>query len=345
METKKCLYCGKEFVAKQKNRKWCSVRCHDIVYRMSKGIKTNTNATPYIKICTECGKEFETFRDATVTCSHECSMKRKRSHKEKITKKCVICGVEFETNNESLKTCGSKDCIYENKKKSSRIRNYRERERKKIERKWYKAFHTVERECKVCGTLFYCLDKEPNVTCSKECSKKWASSKKEKRINKENLVDADITLEKLFKRDNGVCYLCGGNCDFSDHRYENGNHYTGDNYPTIEHVVPLALGGKHMWENVRLAHFKCNVAKGITTPTYTKEMAIQDARKYAREISQNKKKTAQYTLDGHLVRIWDSTAQIKRELGLSDKHIQNVCRLHDTKTGNAYGFHWEYVLE
>ena len=35
-----------------------------------------------------------------------------------------------------------------------------------------------------------------------------------------------------------------------------------DNYPTIDHVMPLAKGGMHSWDNVRLAHHGCNSAKG-----------------------------------------------------------------------------------
>jgi CRISPR/Cas system Type II protein with McrA/HNH and RuvC-like nuclease domain len=157
--------------------------------------------------------------------------------------------------------------------------------------------------------------------------------------------DFDITLETLYKRDNGVCYLCGEVCDWSDHEWRDGNHYTGNKYPTIDHVVPLMLGGSHTWENIRLACFKCNTEKGATTPTFTKEMAREEARKFARERCTNRKKTAQYTKDGKLIRIWDSTAQIKRELGLNDKHIQSVCRGYKSNTGNAYGFHWEYIVE
>lgn len=36
----------------------------------------------------------------------------------------------------------------------------------------------------------------------------------------------------------------------------------GDNYPSVDHIVPLAKGGLHSWDNVQLAHFKCNTLKG-----------------------------------------------------------------------------------
>jgi hypothetical protein len=156
-------------------------------------------------------------------------------------------------------------------------------------------------------------------------------------------VDKDITLWKLYQRDRGICYLCGGVCDKSDYVIKDGVKICGKNYPSKDHVIPLARGGKHQWENVRLAHLGCNIEKSDTTLTYTKEMSKEHARRYASETCQNKKKTAQYSMDGNLIKIWESTAQIKRELGLNDKHIQNVCRRRENNTGNAYGFHWEYL--
>lgn len=31
---------------------------------------------------------------------------------------------------------------------------------------------------------------------------------------------------------------------------------------TVEHIVPLAQGGTHTWDNVAPAHYKCNMTKG-----------------------------------------------------------------------------------
>ena len=78
------------------------------------------------------------------------------------------------------------------------------------------------------------------------------------------LVDNDITLYDLFERDGGRCHLCGGLCDWKDHGYKNNHFVAGKNYPTIDHVVPLVLGGEHSWSNVKLAHFSCNSAKGAS---------------------------------------------------------------------------------
>ena len=36
----------------------------------------------------------------------------------------------------------------------------------------------------------------------------------------------------------------------------------GKQYPSIDHVIPLAKGGLHAWSNVKLAHKGCNEQKG-----------------------------------------------------------------------------------
>jgi len=35
---------------------------------------------------------------------------------------------------------------------------------------------------------------------------------------------------------------------------------------TIDHVIPLAEGGTHTWENVAPAHLRCNLEKGNRMP-------------------------------------------------------------------------------
>ena len=54
------------------------------------------------------------------------------------------------------------------------------------------------------------------------------------------------------------------------------------------------------------------------------------------------KRTMQITFDGEIVRVWESTAAIRRELGLNDKVIQAVCRKENK---SAYGYIWKYEDE
>jgi 5-methylcytosine-specific restriction endonuclease McrA len=48
----------------------------------------------------------------------------------------------------------------------------------------------------------------------------------------------------VYELADGICWICGE--DVPPSRYE------------IDHVIPLAAGGEHSYENVRLAHTACN---------------------------------------------------------------------------------------
>lgn len=67
-----------------------------------------------------------------------------------------------------------------------------------------------------------------------------------------------VTLKKLLKRDGLRCAICGEQCDVNDKSYGNG---TGPLYPSMDHIIPIAKGGSHTWNNVQVAHVICNTLK------------------------------------------------------------------------------------
>ena len=121
--------------------------------------------------------------------------------------------------------------------------------------------------CRNCGSGF-CIELtgyNSDTYCSKRCQQRWHDRiKNEKRMDKLKARphDNDITLEKLFKRDGGVCYLCGRLCDWNDIAEKDGTMIAGDNYPSVDHVKPVSKGGTHTWENIKLACRFCNTQKG-----------------------------------------------------------------------------------
>jgi 5-methylcytosine-specific restriction endonuclease McrA len=38
--------------------------------------------------------------------------------------------------------------------------------------------------------------------------------------------------------------------------------YPDHGYRSIDHVIPLSLGGEHTYDNARIAHWICNVRRG-----------------------------------------------------------------------------------
>lgn len=124
------------------------------------------------------------------------------------------------------------------------------------------------RECADCGRIFYsekrkqrcdnCDGKHRAILNKKRNSRRGAQRRAKLSAA---MVDKDINLVDLFKKSNGICYLCGKPCDTEDRHEANGTIICGDMYPSIDHVIPLARGGQHSWNNVRLAHRICNSLK------------------------------------------------------------------------------------
>lgn len=114
--------------------------------------------------------------------------------------------------------------------------------------------------CPVCRGIFFGKRKY----CSEGCRQKIANARnsdRRARLIKASMRDGDITLEGLYNKYDGVCYICGGKCDWKDCEIVNGYFIAGNNYPSIDHYIPLSKGGLHSWENVKLACRRCNSIK------------------------------------------------------------------------------------
>lgn len=99
--------------------------------------------------------------------------------------------------------------------------------------------------CLNCGEQF--LSSKKKLYCSTICCEKYHNRKKiikrDGRIKNNGQVDNNITLEKLFKRDKGICYLCKGKTDYEDYTYNGNTFIAGNYYPSIDHIIPIAKGG------------------------------------------------------------------------------------------------------
>ena len=190
--------------------------------------------------------------------------------------KCKVCGEVFNRSMGSIRhgkvacpTCMAAEAKRRAKIKKAKVEERKaEAERLRIEREQIKAEREAEREririerihpCPVCGTA----TDRPKY-CSKKCGQKVANQMGELRrrnLIQAAMVDKDITVEGLYRRDNGVCAICGKPCNLEDYVVRDGTKICGDWYPSIDHVIPLAKGGLHSWSNVQLAHRRCNWEK------------------------------------------------------------------------------------
>ena len=195
--------------------------------------------------CKECGTIFKRYAgyvrrlEARINCP-ACEEKRKKCKQEELARR-------------------------EAEKEAER----QEEKRRKTEAFWGQKFQQVSfqmRQCKECGAFFI---GGRSSYCSEDCKRKHINRKHDKRLDRAKRIDKSISLKKLYKRDRGICWICGGKCDYKDYtKDENGHFIVGANYPSIDHVYPLSRGGNHEWNNVRLAHHYCNTLKNDKVVAY-----------------------------------------------------------------------------
>lgn len=104
----------------------------------------------------------------------------------------------------------------------------------------------------------------------KEAEKRWRKANPGKayankhRAKKYGVPSEYYTRQHIFKRDGYDCYICSTPTD------PTAPHIQGqpgwEMYPHIEHVIPISKGGPDTKANVRVAHAKCNIDKGVELP-------------------------------------------------------------------------------
>ena len=239
-KVKKCLQCGTEFCTDHPRKKFCSKKCANKYHHKPKTLTDDSVAKEMLSRHTDWEYVGSyTGSDGTMDVMHiPC--------RTVTTKTCTT----IRHNRIRCDVCEAKE----------REQRAKEKERQRIiEREVSQFFKPIKKykqikakECPICGCFFY----EGKIHCSEDCSaearKHYDNTKKRRRYIKSWTPESKtISLRKLYERDDGVCWLCGERCN-----YDAG---TNDNdYPSIDHVVPIAMGGKDEWKNIRLAHRYCN---------------------------------------------------------------------------------------
>lgn len=73
-------------------------------------------------------------------------------------------------------------------------------------------------------------------------------SQNKRRARLLKLPTEKIDVAVVYERDAGVCGICGSVVQPDDWH--------------LDHIIPLAAGGPHIYENVQVAHPRCNLVKG-----------------------------------------------------------------------------------
>lgn len=203
--------------------------------------------------------------------------------------KCNTCGCVFsrarDTRGNEINCPECKQREYE-KQRQQRIEDQKRIEAERL------AESQKEKICPSCGSAFH-SEYKTKIYCSGTCARRekrrrdvatgktklrgdYGNHRKRARIHGV-AYEPGITVEKLVKRDGNICQICGEPCDANDLRWG----YSGPLYPSIDHIVAMANGGGHTWDNVQLAHIICNSNKRDLLEEELTEEVITHAKEQA----------------------------------------------------------------
>ena len=175
-------------------------------------------------------------------------------------KLCIACGVEFSKKRKDQNSCGNKKCrkkvwkILNRDKVNAWSRQYRHK----------KALSSLEpKSCNFCKVVFLpnLNNKNQQIYCSGQCRNKhfrktdlgrqlhnFSSNNRRHRVkaNGGNITKQEWS--EILELYENRCAKCGN-----------------DKKITIDHIIPIALGGIHSKDNIQPLCVSCNSKKHIKT--------------------------------------------------------------------------------
>lgn len=265
----KCEYCENEFLKIKINQRFCCEKCRARASSKRCGEKwekkQRDNLTNgWVKKCILIESKgkiktkqitpemIETKRKAIL----EFRFKRENHllKKDSIIKgpykcKCVVCGIDFLGKTRANNKCSDR-CRYAQQL---------ERSKGKYKEEWEKPNPFI---CKECGELHQPeFGDTTTVFCSDTCRKRNGRRVKHQgawtyRRYKREKEGERFKVKEIYDRDRWLCGIC--------HKKVNSRlKFPHPMSPSLDHIIPIALGGSHTKKNVQLAHLSCNVDAGI----------------------------------------------------------------------------------
>lgn len=256
-----CAHCGAEFIRGEGGRgataKHCSDRCRRRVERNNQNARKRalraagvTNTRGYRpRICARCGEEFIPWDGESRYCSNSCSVLSVTYGDaggpscEVPWRECGECGRMF-VSRLNVGVC-SPTCS--EARKQRKIAEYG------LRRKGGAC--TVR--CRECGEPFQIVYGEKRrAFCSTTCSRRFHKFNR-RAWQKCNGQRQKVHRWIVFERCGGKCGVCGKAVNLA-------LEYPHPMSASMDHIVPLARGGSHTYDNIQLAHLRCNLQKSDT---------------------------------------------------------------------------------
>lgn len=247
-----CSVCDAGFVGGHVHAMYCSRACCKKAQRQRPAL---------LATCPQCDRSYEAKTSRCVFCSRRCAQ---ASRRPKQRRPCKRCGATLKGGRSYCDDCLRVNARWRSaQRKASRSMNLR------TQKPWTCG------PCAVCGSSF--VSTSPTVVvCSDKCRRrrsgrsrraKYGPETNRKRARLNGCFYEVVNRRKVFERDGYRCGICGGQ---TDPTVKVPHH----NAPTLDHIIPMALGGAHAYRNVQCAHFDCNWDKGDDLPTLDELIAV-----------------------------------------------------------------------
>lgn len=246
-QTHPCVVCGTPVVGQ---RKTCSDACHRKSLGTSKATSRHT--------CEMCGAQYRPTYTGQRTCSRECGrflkwvnagkpLSMPRLHGQHVHFVCYVdwracsrCGRPFPADPSSSREFCSKPCARADR--------------------WHRVLAArPHRLCEECGAEM--RDWNGRRFCASCAAKRRLDSGKNHRARARHYGVAyePINKQRVFARDQWRCHICGRKTTLRC-------GWWAPRRATLDHLVPLSLGGAHVYSNVACACFECNSSKSAGVP-------------------------------------------------------------------------------
>lgn len=255
--------CGAGFESARR-AKYCGERCKK---RQQRG-----TLQPTVRECPVCHGSF-TATHATKYCSDECRMKvrSKRDHGNKRTGSCAQCGAPMWVSRSSLPQ-GQATCLECRRARyagadGQELRRAKAREAQAASRQRRRAEGRLKPSrppkppqqwnCAVCGILV--IAKPKSKSRGKYCPEHAHAIANLAKGHRRRAAKYGVTYEwtdprKVYDRDGWICGLC-------DEPVDPDLVYPDPMSASLDHVIPMSLGGPHHLDNLQCSHWLCNVQK------------------------------------------------------------------------------------
>lgn len=180
-----------------------------------------------MRTCACCGRSFLPQRATRLYCSANCG-KEFRKYGHRVARSCSICGGPIKGGRRDRtvcsNTCRNRRLVKDRTKKAERQRRYR-------------------------------ANRKARGLAANTWTPALRDAYHRRRTLKSGGTLGKAHFTEIAERDHWTCRLCSDPVD-------PGRIWPDPLSGSIDHIVPLSLGGGHEPTNVQLAHLRCNTAKG-----------------------------------------------------------------------------------